>query len=54
MIRVQFSKTEHELLVTIGKLRHAVTSALGTERKQDPLIWGAVKPEVIYYEARND
>jgi hypothetical protein len=35
MIRVSFSKTEHEILVFIGKMRHAVTSALGTERKQD-------------------
>jgi hypothetical protein len=35
MIRVRFSKTEHEILVFVGKMRHAITSALGTERKQD-------------------
>lgn len=35
MIRVHFSKTEYQLLVSIGRLRHSVTSSLGTERKQD-------------------
>lgn len=35
MIRVQFSKTEHEILVFVGKMRHGITSALGTEKKQD-------------------
>lgn len=35
MHRIYFSKTEQRICTGIGKLRHEVTSAHGTERKQD-------------------
>jgi hypothetical protein len=40
MIRVKFTRTEFEIITFIGKMRHAITSAQGKERKQDQRLDG--------------
>lgn len=40
MLRVPLTKTEFVILEFVGKMRHSVTSALGTEMKQDTTMDG--------------